>query len=259
MNTPVDHTRRHLDFSTLLNARDLGYLPTRDGRLTRPGTLVRSEYLGFLDAAGRQALLDYGVRTIIDLRFAWELVKDANPFQLNPSNDAGYVGYVNISLLGEAGDPHYEPLQALEKKGGSPTAWVEPQLELGGAQIARIMKTIANAPAGGVLFHCYAGKDRTGVIAQLLLSLAGVPDEVIVEDHLLSNERLASRTQPLLDAIEDLDERERQRVVWSVDADTARKVLNFVKHHHGSAEAYLRHTGLTDAEIAQLRGRLLAE
>jgi len=251
MNTPVDHTHRHLDFPALLNARDLGYLPTASGRLTRSGSLVRSEYLGFLDEAGRQALLDYGVRTIIDLRFARELAMDGHHFQLNP---AAGIGYTNISLCGEAGDPHYAPLQQL---GDSPTAWIEPQLELGRLQIGRILRTIANAPEGGVLFHCYAGKDRTGLITELLLSLVGVPVEVIAEDYVLSNDRLAVRYFPELAKIEDPAQREHTRVEWTVQAETVYKTLGFVEQRYGGTEAYLQHAGLTDAEIEQLRQRLL--
>lgn len=251
MDMSIDHTRRHLDFPVLLNARDLGHLPTASGQHTRRGALVRSEYLGFLDEAGRQALLAYGVRAIIDLRFARELAMDSHHFQLNPS---GQISYTNISLCGEVGDPHYEPLQAV---GDSATAWIEPQLELGRFQIGCIMKVIANAPEGGVLFHCYAGKDRTGLIAELLLSLVDVPIEIIAEDYVLSNERLAVRYFPELAKIEDLAQREHARAEWTVQPETVYKTLGFVQQRYGGTEAYLRHAGLSDAEIAQLRARLL--
>lgn len=255
MTSSFDHTGRHLDFSALHNARDLGGLPTLAGRETRRGALVRSEYLGHLDDAGRQALFDHGVRTIIDLRFARELAMSTHHYQLNPVGD---INYINISICGEVGDPHYEVLQQVEAQNGSPDAWIEPQLDLGRGQIGRILQAIANAPAGGVLFHCYAGRDRTGLIAQLLLALVGVPDELIIEDYLLSNVRLAARSQPYLDAIEDAAERERVRQLSLIKAETAQRVLDVVQQNYGGVEAYLKSAGLSDAEIDTLRQRLLA-
>src|SRR5437868_3058205 len=151
---------RHLNWPDCQNARDLGGLP-RPGGLTRSHVLVRSDYLGHLTAPGREALIAYGVTTVIDLRSASEVANKPNPFA-----DGSGPAYVHRELIDDAN---------MRQIGDSPDMFERYLTILDNRPQAfrAIFESVA-AVDGGVLFHCYAGKDRTGLIAAMLLHLAGV-------------------------------------------------------------------------------------
>lgn len=243
------HGGRHLNWPDLHNARDLGGLPTLRGAHTCWRRLVRADNLHALDDAGAAALRAYGIRTVIDLRHADERAGWPNHFERRPHPE---IRFVAASITGEEADPEYEPINApLEL-----LPWLRVQLDVGGRFIVQILRHIADAPEGGVLFHCHAGKDRTGLIAQFLLQLAGVPDEVIIEDYLLSNARNAARHQAHIAQFDDPAERERQAIAYVVSRDVIEGALQHLRQTHGTAEDYLRAHGLADTEIARLRARL---
>src|SRR5688572_11475261 len=168
---------RVLGWDGCLNARDLGGYPTRNGQETRWGAIVRSDNLTPLTAAGRQALVAYGVRTVIDLRRPSETAEFANPYAEPGPHD---VAYANVPFERPAADPDREP--------DSLAAQYRWMLDTFPGGVAAIVTAIARAPAGGVLIHCMGGKDRTGLIAALLLDLAGVERAVIGEDYALTTE-----------------------------------------------------------------------
>ena len=117
-------------------------------------------------------------------------------------------------------------------------------------RIARAISAIANAPEGGVLVHCYAGKDRTGIVVALLLALVGVPKETIVDDYTVS-----------ADYLRPLWEEQRRLAIPTVPPGSPPEAMAEMLEHlgqaHGGAEAYLRTAGVTDEEIARLRERLV--
>lgn len=173
---------RWLEWPELLNARDLGGLPTTNGP-TLPNRIVRSDDLARLNATGRQALIEYGIETIVDLRRPAELREAPSPL-------ADHPGYVHVSFLDEAIAADREFATVAETY-----IWL---LDRMAHRVAAIMHAIASAPEGGVLVHCYAGKDRTGLIVALLLALAGVSRDEIVADYALSDPAAPSRPVPLL-------------------------------------------------------------
>jgi protein tyrosine/serine phosphatase len=164
--------------------RDLGGLPTRDGRTTRWGAVVRADALDRLTETGWAALVDYGVRTIIDLRNEDELGSDATD---RPPD----LRTIHLPLDG-IDDREFWDVWEVGPEYGTPL-YYGPHIERFPHLSARVIEAIADAPRGGVVVHCGEGRDRTGQITMLLLSLVGVPDEVIVEDYLLSHERLSVR------------------------------------------------------------------
>ncbi|MGH2498523.1 MAG: tyrosine-protein phosphatase, partial [Candidatus Limnocylindria bacterium] len=142
---------RHLDWEGCLNLRDLGGHPTEDGGETAWGAFVRGDTVCALTDAGRSSLRDYGIRTILDLRSASELEREPNPFANVPEE----VAYLHRPL----NDPSVaERIGAMPKGADRYVAMAE----AGGARIAGILRAMAAAPAGGILFHCFAGRDRTG-------------------------------------------------------------------------------------------------
>src|SRR5258706_15220588 len=169
------------------NIRDLGGYPTEDACSTQKGILLRSGNLDKISVAAQQQLIDYGVKTVIDLRDEWEAEHFPNPFA-----QSKIVTYLNLPLIGnnvsrnatwKAESQNYTALSELYTK----------YLEHCQSQLGTIVSTIAESTFATV-FHCHAGKDRTGIVAALLFGAVGVPDAAIAEDYALS----ASQISPLI-------------------------------------------------------------
>jgi protein-tyrosine phosphatase len=240
---------RYLDWPDLSNARDLGGLPARDGRVTRRAAFVRSDGLHNMTAGGFEALLAHGIRTVIDLRTSGELTRLPNPAADRPE-----INFVAVSLLGGSGDPQFVRDANLPPH----VEWAEMMIEHARPRIADVMRAIADAPDGGVLFHCHVGKDRTGLVADILLDLAGVPEQVIADDYELSNERLLSvETNPRYAALAD----EQARLRYAGDArifrQTAHAALAAMRRIGGNTHGYLREIGLTPEQLTRIQARML--
>lgn len=178
------------------NLRDVGGHATRDGARVRSGLLYRSEQLGHVSDAGMAALAALGLKKIYDLRTADE--RAALPDMVPPGAQD-----VVVDVL--AGEQQAAPAQLLnllhnpqqanaELGGGKVVAMFEqayqdfvslPTALAGFGRMFRELAEPTNLPA---LFHCTTGKDRTGWAAAALLALCGVPDDVVMQDYLLSND-----------------------------------------------------------------------
>jgi protein-tyrosine phosphatase len=124
--------------------------------------------------------------------------------------------------------------------------------------IGKVMRAIATAREGGVLFHCNGGRDRTGQIAALLLTLVGVPDETIEHDYALSAEYLRARDEEYLEhGPGDRADRERDLKRFRTRPEVIREALSRLKATHGDVPAYLRYCGVTAHELTLLRTRLI--
>jgi hypothetical protein len=134
---------RHLDWEGCCNARDLGGLPTTDGRTTRRGAVARSERLDELTAAGWSALEAHGIRTIVDLR---------NHDERRPLGDRcpASVAIVHVPLDDRADTRFWDRWGHLD---GTPL-FFRPFLDAKPERCAAALEAIANAGPGGVLFHC---------------------------------------------------------------------------------------------------------
>jgi protein-tyrosine phosphatase len=234
---------RHLDWEGCFNARDLGGIPTADGRLIRRGALVRADCLDGLSDAGWAALGGYGVRTVIDLRN-----EDERPA---PGPDRP-PGLTTLQL----------PLDAIDDSGFWDDWMHGPQfatplpyrahLERFPERSARVLAAIAQAEAGGVLVHCFGGRDRTGQVTMLLLALVGVAPNEIAADYALSSERLQRRYQALGEPDQG-PELERFLAERGTDAaEIIRETLAAL-----DVEATLRRGGLTERDVSALRERLV--
>jgi protein tyrosine/serine phosphatase len=234
---------RHLNWRGTYNSRDLGGLATADGRVTRPGAIVRSDSLQRLEAQGWEEVGALGICTVIDLRNESEIGSDAAP-------RPGSIETANIPLdvaedrefwdVWEAGPQFATPL------------YYRPHLERFPERSAAVLRTIATAPAGGVVFHCQGGRDRAGQISVLVLALAGVDPEAIAADYMLSDTRL------------------RRLYLSRGQEDEAPKIAAFLRDQGTTAtelivalltefdvEGTLRAGGLSEADLAALRARLV--
>lgn len=239
---------RHLKWDHLANARDLGGHPTRHGTPTRARAFVRSDTLSNLTQEGQRALEAYGVRVIVDLRYPQEVAERPNPLARHPR-----VRYHHVPLL--------DPSQREEEARlfvHSRVAWHFYVFEQRREAIARIMRLFLDAPDGGVLFHCFVGKDRTGLIAALLLDLADVPHEVIAADYHASEHYLYDLHQQWLSTFDDPEVRARMAALTTCPPEVMLQVLDELEARFGGAYGYLRDSGLDEAEVQALRARLLA-
>jgi protein-tyrosine phosphatase len=238
----VEHPPRRLNFPRLLNARDLGGCPTVDGARTRWRSLVRADDLAQLNADGLRALADYGVATVLDLRWQEEAERHPNPVpQALPQ-----VRYQRLSLLTPTEDQWRMRCEDASKE-----LWNCVVLEQVRVELRTVLAAIAAAAPGPLLFHCVAGKDRTGLVAALLLALADVLPEVIARDYAQSSENLRAGYLERYGAVEP----ERILAALHCPEEAAHNMLKFLAHA-GGVRMYLREIGLGSAEIARLRTRL---
>jgi len=234
---------RHLDWPGCFNVRDLGGLPAAGGRRTIRGAVVRADSLSRLDERGWQALLDHGVRTVVDLRNEDERGEDAAP---RPSE----IETVHVPLDGSSDRSFWDPVES-SPEFGTPIyyrAHLMRKPQLGAAAVA----AVARARPGGVVFHCVGGRDRSGQLAMLLLSLVGVDAAAIGADYELSGERL----ERLFAALGEPDEKELIAAYLTERGTTASEVIATTLASL-DVEATLMAGGLTPDDVAALRERML--
>ena len=243
--------QRDLAWEGLLNVRDLGGHGTEDGSETRYGRVVRADSIRRLTDTGWQALIDYGIKTIIDLRTDQEL--EADPPAEMP------LEIQHISMFDE------DPLVFLKVESvaeDAPDAAAATRevylifLESFKQNVVAAIRAVARAPEGGVVVHCMGGKDRTGLITAFLLHIAGVDTEQIAADYALSEERLKPRHEEWFANAETEAERERLRRIAQTPPEAIVGVFEELERRYGSVEGYLRAAGLGDEDLARARARL---
>jgi protein-tyrosine phosphatase len=243
--------QRELAWEGLLNVRDLGGHRTEDGGETRYGAVVRADSVRRLTDKGWRALVDYGIKTIIDLRTDQEL-------QADPPVDLP-LEVQHLSMFDE------DPLVFMKVESvaeAAPDAAVATRevylifLESFKANVAAAIRAVAQAPDGGVVVHCMGGKDRTGLITAFLLHIAGVDTEQIAADYALSEKRLKPRHAEWFVQAETEAELERLRRIAQTPAAAIVGVFEELERRYGSVEDYLRSGGLDDKDLARARARL---
>lgn len=233
-----------------MNFRDLGGYPGADGRRIRWRRLFRADGLTRLDADDCAQLADLGLATVIDLRTKGE-VDERGRFP----EDAFEVEYHHLPLTDVL--PPTEDLSRYDEP-AFVTSRYRRLLSEGSSSLARAVHVLAEPGALPAVFHCSAGKDRTGILAALVLGFLGVPRDVIVEDYALSAEAMIA----LLDRLkqeyaESVAEVERYTpAVISVAPESMAAFLDELGHEHGSFEDLARSLGVTDA-VSCLRESLL--
>jgi protein-tyrosine phosphatase len=236
---------RDLQIPNLKNVRDLGGLPTRDGQTTRWRSLLRADNLHNLTPEGLQALHDYGVATVIDLRWPDELTRYPTGYPVTSTDGRRYW---NVSLLGASPEAWNERSQNVPWEN-----WNRAVVDQAQPEVAAVLRVIAEAP-GMVLFHCAAGKDRTGLIAALALALAEVEPEAIAADYAASAENLQAAW------LAGQPEEKWPEIIESLSCPPERmhRLLAHLDERYGGPAGYLAAIGLSQPEVRQLRARLRA-
>ena len=242
---------RDLAWDGLLNVRDLGGHPTEDGGETRWGSIVRADSVRQLSDDGWKALVDYGVRTIVDLRSDEELAADP-PAELP-------VDTVHVPFFDDRGDV-FEEVEAASSAAAGHAAATQAVylifLEHFRRNVASAIRAVVDTETGGVVVHCHGGKDRTGLVTAFLLRLAGVSVENVAADYALSEKRLRTRHEQWFAEAADEAALERLHRIASTPVESMIGVLEELERRYGGVEGYLRSGGATDQELERARARL---
>ncbi len=255
---------RHHQAEAVFNLRDLGGYPTVDGRVTRWGRLFRADGLHRTDEAGAAMVAGLGVRRVIDLRTEHE--RTADGIFTHPAIENIHIALIDalwkMSDL-EQGSPT-----------GQPHAGHADFLLVGyrqmttehGARLGQALRCIAEHGHQPLVFHCAAGKDRTGVVAALLLALLGGSDATIAEDFALSapaaKEMDAWYRQQRGDEMAQRMERlgfggEKAMRLMSADPATIVTLLGELRSQHGDLERFVALHGVPADTIAALKTHAL--
>jgi protein tyrosine/serine phosphatase len=240
---------RAIALSATFNFRDLGGYVGLDGRRVRWRRLFRSDSLHRLGESDRAAFAALGVRTVVDLRRPKEVTRDGRV----PEYDG--LAYHHIH-------PEHEEWRATADVAAPNLGrWLADRyLELardGVAGLGRALRVVADPAAAPVVVHCVAGKDRTGVVCGLTLSLLGVPDREIAEDYALStaaSERFNTWVRETYPSLPDLP-----APFLASPAEAMSMFLADLRERYGSVEAYVARAGVTAAEIEAMRDHLLGD
>lgn len=243
---------RSIEFDRLINVRDLGGLCGAGGRTVREGLLYRTDALSKLHQAGERDLARFaalGLRTVIDLRYPFEIAGAG----MVPRVEG--LDYHNLSIEHQTYD------QAVDGAGvPSERFFADKYAETirdGAVEIRAVLEIVADAASAPLAFHCKSGKDRTGIIAALVLTLLGVSREDVVADYALTEvarprfiaywrERNPGAQPPI------------GTHLWRAPAGAMRLFLDETARDHGSIAGYVSSTGAdVGALTAALRARYL--
>ncbi len=215
------------------NVRDLGNTPTMNGKYVKARRFIRGDAPHNIDDNVKEFLIEQNIKTVIDLRNEKISNLNSNAFV----SDSRFFCY-NF------------PLSINEKAANSEDDVIENYYQMLENDIAiiNIFGTMANS-IGGVLFHCQEGKDRTGVIAGILLLLAGVSDIDVYADYEISNVYLYDHIKTARTILPNY--------LLYVKLEYMENMLKYLKGKYGTIENYMLSKGISKTEICKLKSKLL--
>ena len=235
------------------NFRDLGGYATADGRQTQWGRLFRSDALHELSRDDLEAVRALGIRTVLDLRTERELLRTGRgPLEGEP------IGFHHLAVIPEGPSSDGEAVAAPDTGDEHLADRYLWYLDVGASALTRAFHLLGSAEQYPLVFHCAAGKDRTGVVAAMILDLCGVDHETIVADYVITGERIG-----LILARYQQDPRYADRVAaippvrFSVNASSMEGFLAGIHSTHGGSRAWLEGAGVPAETLDRLVAHLL--
>lgn len=242
---------RELSIEGMSNVRDLGGLPTRDGKKVKAGVVVRSDNPKGMTEQGHIDLMTaVGPRTMIDLRIEVEVEHDG--YTIKDES----VTVVNFPMLPLSGvTPEQIEAGAFDNLVDDYMG----QIEINADSVLSALRIIASSDQHPILYHCTAGKDRTGIVSAMLLDILGVEHETIAADYHLTTANML----PIIERIRNAPVYKENGLafapawIFSSDPETMLAFLERMTAKYGSAEGWALQHGLTQAEIDAIREHLL--
>lgn len=243
---PSPPRRPELALAGAINFRDLGGYYTADGRQTRYGRVFRSNSLQELTEADLTILRKrLSLATVLDLRSPQEIAHDGRgPLGCEP------LRYVNLPMLQEKRD--YQPGRIED---GLIDRYFS-YLHLARDNVAKALETVAEFQP--VVFHCSAGKDRTGVLAALVLGCVGVESETVVADY-AAKQNAREEMIAFLRRRPSYSGRLHRLPPGALDSEpeTMRQFLHLLEEHYGGARGWARSAGVAERTLHRLEETLL--
>ncbi len=230
-----------------VNFRDLGGYATTDGQRTRWRVLFRADGLSELTETDLAVLRQLGIRTVVDLRSVYELEQSRFDVEAHP------VEFHHFPFIDQLPD-----VEEWDSRPGLLGSQYTGMLDDAMPQIVGALEVLAAPEARPAVFHCTAGKDRTGLLSALVLSLLGVPEETVVADYALSGEAMERLRAKLIlkypdgkAVISDISE------VFSADPANMVRLFAHLRERYGSVPGYAERAGVSDDVVTRLRSALL--
>ena len=248
----VGEAGRRVDLGGLYNVRDLGGYPGLDGRLVRTGLLLRASSLHRL--TDEEAWHELGAQCVVDLRYQ----RERSAFPLPDF----IVDDTHASLLPE----NWSVDRA--SKAITPddflTSVYHDILELGRDSLREILHALASEDAYPAVFFCMAGKDRTGVLAAIVLTLLGVSEDDIVDDFELSGDEVVAlvaylRTREHFEDFEDHPMMNQPEELLRAPRTAMERFLAEVDVRYGGLRGYVTSLDIDDDTVQALQALLLEE
>ena len=247
-----------VDLDGAVNVRDVGGLPTVDGRTTRSGVLLRSDNLQDLSEADVRLLVEQlGLRTVLDLRTDGEVeLEGPGPLRARPE-----IAHHHLTLIPHGFDGRAEVTRAIPDEDAPAHSMAHFYVDYvrdAPANVATALRLLADPASRLSVVHCAAGKDRTGVIVALALSLAGVTRDAVVADYALSGERIgAVRDRLVASPTYAADVGSRSLDSMRPHADNMKRFLDAVDRDYGGPHGLAMAVHVDEETVDRLRARLL--
>jgi protein-tyrosine phosphatase len=243
---------RDVPVDGLVNIRDLGGIPTADGRLVRARQVIRSDNPRGMTSQGQADLSGLvAPALIVDLRVQIEVQREGYEIAHDPAR------IVNLPMVPQSAIGQADIVAGLADNLVDDYLL---QLEANADAIVGALRLIADPDNRPVVVHCTAGKDRTGIVVAMLLSILGVEREVIVEDYHLTSRNTATILERVRSApvFQENGLATAPEWIFASEPETMRTFLEHMADRYGSAEQWALDHGLAAVEIEQLRATLLA-
>ncbi len=246
------HPDRQLSFEGAFNFRDLGGYTTVDGRMVKWRTLFRADAVHRLPDSELDQLAEIGLRTVVDLRTGTEVDEG----HLNDPHRG--ITHVHLDVLGQVWKP-----SDLDDDADARVVLSElyvHMLDIGAPALSEAFRTLAQSENLPAVFHCAAGKDRTGVLAAMVLSTIGVADHVIVADYAISGTNMAELIERLKhDRLEALTAMNDQPSAYlAAPPEAMDRLLAHVNSEYGSMTGYVKSIGI-DADVIEALASVLLD
>lgn len=243
------HDQRQLALEGAFNMRDLGHVTTADGYEVRSGKLFRADALHKLTPADLELLGAFGITAVIDLRSEHEITR-TGPARLTEQG----ARHLHRPIMG--GDPSRPERENMPANLGHMYTLMAKHSADRFVEAMETLSSVDNMPA---VFHCAAGKDRTGITAALIYSVLNVDRETIIADYVLTDANMVRMRAQLMEAQPELAAQAGKYPESFMRAEdaTIRTFLGELDEEFGSPVEWLRFSGLNETSIDTLRRELL--